>query len=124
MENICILPVRWLLMATVFLVLNACSEAPKVKPANTTVQGVVTKITMNRRRDPFEVITSYTLRFSVENSEEWSGGVSGRRVNEDDLQQIIGKRVTFSCYRELQYKTCDSLTSLQYDGRELIRDAQ
>lgn len=109
------------------LALASCGEGdpPDVtQPPNTFQTATVKEIKVETRTSKLfgEISKSYGIRFVADNGENWFGSVGSHRVNEDDLRGIIGRSVSFSCWREPAYgRTCHYLRSLTSGGRELIK---
>jgi hypothetical protein len=104
------------------------------KPPNMTVSGVVQKITKNRPACyKIEFMLGgcgsdyYSLDILSDSAEKWYGTVSESRVDENDLRQVIGKRITFTCYRAAEEKAArcsQRWDSLNWNGRELMSAAK
>ena len=112
--------------------LLSCGDS--IKPSNTTVEGVVQKVT-KKRSSCLKIVSMFGgcsgeyYRFEIrsDTSGTWSESVGGSRIDEDDVRKVIDERITFRCYRNPEDKTpgCSrGLTSLVWNGREMMRPAE
>jgi hypothetical protein len=119
-----------LIPVAVAAVVSACGEdtPPDItEPPNTFVTAKVDEIKVSTRRSKLfgEISKSYQLNFTGSSAERWVGIVGAHRAAEDDLRQIIGTTVSFSCWRKPAYgRMCHVLRGLTSGGRELLKAAQ
>lgn len=110
--------------AVVPLMLGGCGGDEKTGPPNTFMEGTIAEVKRETRSSKLsnDSWVGYTIKFAVPGaSRDWYGRTANV-VSEDDLRRAIGQRVSFSCYRDdASITTCNGLTSLKHNGRELVR---
>jgi hypothetical protein len=97
-------------------------------PSNTTETAVVEKI-VARTHYGFAAINFfpnhdvYEFDLKTDNGEEYYAWLRKGQADETELQQVIGERVTFTCYRkDLATATCsEPMQSLVWNGREYVK---
>lgn len=104
------------------LSLAGCGRSP-----NFTVIGTVESATYNYKtgRSLLTLLDRpyYNLKVNSDQGEVWFAWVDSAAVSREDIEGVISKRVTFTCYKDPNEKSpagCHA-QSLRVDGRELIR---
>jgi hypothetical protein len=95
---------------------------------NTTVKAVVKKIVAKTHQglaalNFYPNHDIYAFDLLTDNGELYYAWLRKGQAEEPNLQEVIGERVTFTCYRkDVTTPTCsEPIVSLVWNGRELVK---
>ena len=118
------MPFLRMALAVLTIVCAGCGETEKPKIANATIEGVVQEVKVYTRRSNLVGETGgyYQIKMGVTGSRDWYANIGKGYVDEADLQQIIGQRVTLGCFtNDTKITTCHHVVSIDHQGRNIIK---